>query len=123
MVKQMLKKVRKEHRLTQEDVAKILGIDRTTYTFYETGKTSPSITTLVTLSNLYNCTVGYLAGVEDNNPRFKRKQTEISASDPDPIARLSKEEQLAVMYFRLVPDEKIDEVIDVIRSYGRYNGR
>ena len=119
MVKQMLKKLRKEHHLTQEDVAKILGIDRTTYTFYETGKTSPSIATLVTLANMYNCSLGYIAGVEDNNPRFKRIQTDFSISDPDPVARLSKEEQLAVLYFRLVPDDKIDEVVDVIRSYGR----
>ncbi len=119
MVKEMLKKVRKEHKLTQEDVAKILGIDRTTYTFYETGKTSPSISTLVTLANLYNCTLGYLAGVEENNPRFKRVQTDISLSDPDPVARLSKEEQLAVMYFRLIPDDRIDEAIDLLRSLGR----
>lgn len=120
-MKDRLKKERKQHGLTQEDIAKVLGIDRTTYTFYETGKTSPSISTLITLSNIYNCTLGYLAGVEDNNPRFKRIQTDISLADPDPAARLSKEEQLAVLYFRLVPDEKQDEALDLLRKIGRCN--
>ena len=119
MVKKMLKEVRKAHHLTQEDVARILGIDRTTYTFYETGKTSPSVTTLTTLAKMYNCSVGYLAGVEENNPRFKKVETEISLKDTDPTAHLSREEQLAVMYFRCIPDERLDEAIDILRSMGK----
>lgn len=119
MVKKMLKDVRKSHRLTQEDVSKILGIDRTTYTFYETGKTSPSVATLITLAKMYNCSLGYLAGVEENNPRFKRIETEISVKDTDPTAHLSREEQLAVMYFRCIPDDKLDEAIDMLRSMGK----
>lgn len=119
MVKEMLKAVRKAHRLTQEDVAKILGIDRTTYTFYETGKTSPSVTTLTTLAKMYNCSVGYLAGAEENNPRFKKIESEISVKDPDPTAHLSREEQLAVMYFRCIPDERLDEAIDILRNMGK----
>ena len=48
----------------------------------------------------------------DNNPRFKKVETEISINDPDPTAHLSREEQLAVMYFRCIPDEKLDEAIE-----------
>ena len=117
-MKETLKRVRKEHKLTQEDVAGVLGIDRTTYTFYETGKTSPSIATLTTLAALYNCSLGYLAGVEENNPRFRRNPSEISNADPDPMARLSKEEQLAIMYFRQIPDDKLDEAFDALRVLG-----
>lgn len=119
MVKKMLKAVRKSHHFTQEDVAKILGIDRTTYTFYETGKTSPSVATLITLAKMYNCSVGYLAGVEENTPRFKRVETEISVKDTDPTALLSREEQLALVYFRCIPDDKLDEAIDMLRSLGK----
>jgi len=119
MVKKMLKVVRKSHKLTQEDIAKMLGIDRTTYTFYETGKTSPSVSTLVTLAKMYNCSVGYLAGVEENNPRFKKVETDISSKDTDPTAHLSREEQLALMYFRCIPDDRLDEAIDMLRSLGK----
>ena len=70
MVSESLKKVRKEHKLTQQDIADVLGVDRSTYTFYETGKTSPSIQTLQKLSNIYNVTIGYLAGSEENRPEL-----------------------------------------------------
>ena len=68
MVSESLKKVRKEHKLTQQDIADVLGIDRSTYTFYETGKTSPSVQTLYKLSNIYNVSMGYLSGYEENRP-------------------------------------------------------
>ena len=49
MVAENLKNIRKEHKLTQQDIANVLGIDRSTYAFYETGKTTPSVNTLYKL--------------------------------------------------------------------------
>ena len=42
----LLKIYRKNSLLTQQQVADALNINRTTYTYYETGKTEPSIDTL-----------------------------------------------------------------------------
>ena len=36
-----LKEIRREHNFTQLDLAEVLGIDRTAYTYYEMGKTQP----------------------------------------------------------------------------------
>lgn len=118
MVSENLKRVRKEHKMTQQDIADVLGIDRSTYTFYETGKTSPSIATLYKLSNIYNVTIGYLAGYEENRPELKTRHisTIVSASEIDPIAHLSKEEQLILMCYRVAQAEKKQEILRFVRN-------
>ncbi len=118
MVSKSLKKVRKEHKLTQQDIADVLGIDRSTYTFYETGKTMPSIKTLHALSNIYNVTMGYLAGYEENRPDLKAKHVASAASsDVDALAYLSKDEQLAVMTLRILSEEKRQELMKLIKNF------
>ena len=118
MVSESLKKVRKEHKLTQQDIADVLGIDRSTYTFYETGKTSPSVPTLYKLSNIYNVTIGYLAGYEENRPELKVKHVTpaMNAPDVDPIALLTKDEQIMLMCYRLLQSDKQKEVMKYIKS-------
>ena len=118
MVSESLKKVRKEHKFTQQDIADVLGIDRSTYTFYETGKTSPSIATLQKLSNVYNVTIGYLAGYEENRPELKSKHVSPSISTPDidPIALLSKDEQIMLMCYRVLSNEKKNEILKQIKN-------
>ena len=118
MVSESLKKVRKEHKLTQQDIAEVLGIDRSTYTFYETGKTSPSIATLHKLADIYNVSIGYLAGYEENRPELKTKHVtpSLSAPDVDPIAFLSKEEQIILMCYRIIPQDKKQEILKYIKS-------
>lgn len=38
---------------TQNEVADYIGVERSTYTYYETGKTLPDIFTVILLSELY----------------------------------------------------------------------
>lgn len=118
MVSESLKKVRKEHKLTQQDIADVLGVDRSTYTFYETGKTSPSIQTLQKLSNIYNVSVGYLAGYEENHPELKAKHVSpsMNAPDVDPIALLAKDEQIMLMCYRVLMNDKKQEILKYIKN-------
>lgn len=48
-----LRQLRIKKGYTQEQVAKALGINRTTYTKYETGVTQPSLEQLKKLSELF----------------------------------------------------------------------
>ena len=48
-----LRKFRGEEGYSQEEVAQLLGVSRPTYTYYETGHTTPSIEDLYLLSQLY----------------------------------------------------------------------
>lgn len=62
-----LKALRKEHKLSQTEIAKILNIVQATYNGYETGKYEPSIETLCKLADYYNVSLDYLVGRERVN--------------------------------------------------------
>ncbi len=49
-----IKMLRHSLSMTQQQVADKIGIERTTYTYYEMGKTEPSLKTLAKLSKLFN---------------------------------------------------------------------
>ena len=55
-----LKEIRKKHGLTQQEVAKKLGVVQKTYRNYENGTTEPSIETLIELSKLFHTTIDNL---------------------------------------------------------------
>lgn len=59
---EQLKKLRLSHKLTQKEVADLLGVDRTTYVKYETGKSEPTFETLRRLADYFEVTSDYLIG-------------------------------------------------------------
>ena len=61
-----LKKLRKIHNLTQDDIAKYLDIHRTTVTQYESGEIIPTTQNIIKLAKLYNVTTDYLLCYELN---------------------------------------------------------
>ncbi len=63
---QRIKALRKEHKYTQEDVAKKLNISIAALSRYETGAFEPkSLELIVDLSTLYNVSTDYLLGKTD----------------------------------------------------------
>ena len=106
MLAKRLRELRTMHHMTQKMIAQALGIDRTTYTYYEAGTTKPSVDTLFKLSQIYNVTVGYLMGVEENRPELKKEQPEPVLSDGDLSVRsLRDDEKQLLIFFRLLSDE------------------
>lgn len=66
MISYWLKYYRHESGLTQQQVADRLKIERSTYTYYETGKTKPDINTLIKIAKVFNINyTALLEGVED----------------------------------------------------------
>ena len=59
-----LRSLREAKKMSQNDVAKILGISRTAYVKYETGESRP-IRKLNELSTLFNVSTDYILGNED----------------------------------------------------------
>jgi transcriptional regulator with XRE-family HTH domain len=53
---------RKKLGLTQEQIAKQLGITRSAYTYYETNKTQPSLETAIKLADVMKVSLDYLVG-------------------------------------------------------------
>lgn len=52
-VAKKLRILRENSNFSQADIAAMLGMDRSTYAYYETGKTEPSLKTIVKLAELY----------------------------------------------------------------------
>lgn len=65
-----LKELRKQKRMTQEEVAFHLKIARATYSRYESGEYEMSYKTLIMLAELFSVSIDYLLGRYDRNPVF-----------------------------------------------------
>jgi len=61
-LKLRLKVLRIEFELTQSDVAQKVGLSTTGYGNIETGKSIPSLETLIKLADLFNVSLDYLIG-------------------------------------------------------------
>lgn len=57
--------LRKEKKLTQSDLAVVLGISRQAYSNYEAGKRQPDNETMLKLAEYFNVSVDYLLGRDD----------------------------------------------------------
>ena len=61
-----LKDLREDNDLTQKDVAKLLLITQQQYSLYEKGYRDIPTSALITLAKLYNVSVDYILGVNDD---------------------------------------------------------
>ena len=59
-----LRLLREKNGLTQKQVADMLNIDRSTYAYYESGKTRPDILTIAKLARLYRISTDFLLDVK-----------------------------------------------------------
>ena len=62
-----IKELRKLNKITQQDLAEMLGVSYQAISRWENNITSPDITTLPVLANIFNVTVDYLLDVNINN--------------------------------------------------------
>ena len=68
-----LKTFRTLNGLTQGEVAEVLKLDRSTYTYYEKGRV-PNLDTLNKLSKLFNVSVAELIGERDDRLTLSKTQ-------------------------------------------------
>ena len=59
-----LKRVRQDARMTQAEVAKIVGVAKNTYCNWELGTREPNILKIKALAKLFGVSVDYLVGFE-----------------------------------------------------------
>lgn len=70
----MIKKLRNECHLTQEELAKKLGLTRSTIGMYETGKREPDFETLEKIADFFNVNMNYLLGKESKDVFLRIKK-------------------------------------------------
>jgi len=61
---EIIRKLRKERGLTQQQVADYMQIDRSTYAYYESGRTRINIDVVVKLAHFYRIPYAALLGPE-----------------------------------------------------------
>ena len=64
MLNAKIKEVRTARKLTQEELADLVGVTKTTISGWETGLYTPSVNTLVVLSRILHTTPNYLLSFE-----------------------------------------------------------
>lgn len=128
MISKILRKLRENSGLTQQQVAETLNIDRSTYAYYETGKTTPDINTIIKLAKIFN--VSYTEIFEDEDKSFYSKVSDISTEDDNILLKygrknnqqiydLSKEEQKIIIAYRLLPKEKQNKILEEIYNQAK----
>ena len=125
MLNQRLKHFRTSSGLTQQQVADVLGLDRSTYAYYESGKTTPDIKSVNKLLKIFN--ISYYELMEEPDP------TTLTVSDPDAesdredvdkirIYDLSKMEKRLITYFRVLSSNQQKDLLESI-SPDAFEGR
>ncbi len=114
-----LKYYRKESGLTQLQVANALGIDRSTYTYYETGRSHPKYHHLNLLSKLLNVPISDflddeapVCSVADKTDSHETQSHENDDSQSQMTLRsLTRDEQNLILKFRLYSAKQKEELL------------
>lgn len=112
-----LKFFRKKASLTQQEVATALGIERSTYAYYEASKTKPKLETLKMLARLYNTNIDMLI----ENDTLSDREDILSSPDryekwyvEDRLNQLSDFEKAVLLRVRLMSADEKKKLIDYI---------
>ena len=97
--------------LSQRQVADCLGVNRSTYTYYENGRSEPDINTLKLLAKIFNVSFISLLPNDDSETLNDSENIEIN-----PIYSLSKEEQDLLISFRLLNSEEKADILAKITN-------
>lgn len=107
MVGDVLRSLREQNGLTQKQVSEIMKIDRSTYSYYETGRTVPDMYTLAVLSRIYNITPEYMMslcyGKASGNKQVELQSNAVVSSfsgSSEYLSELNRDEQNLILYFR-----------------------
>lgn len=79
-----IKELRKQKKLTQDEVSKRLGIGRTTYLGYENGKIGIPAKRLEELADLFEVSIDYLSGKIEHKTVYEKWDSE---HDSDALSR------------------------------------
>lgn len=101
-----LRALREGQHLSQQKLAKKIGISQQRLHGYETGAYEPNIATLINLANFFETSVDYLVG----NTNIKHKIEPVSS------ASLNANEKVLINKYRKLDQDARDSIIKVLDS-------
>jgi len=110
----LLKTLRKENGLTQQQVADYLHLDRSSYAYYESGRTKINIDILIRLAQFFQISLAMLVGeelpaqqLESGSPEENLEAVLVNDS-VSRFSQLTREEQYLVILYRSgTPDQRL----------------
>ena len=120
LIGERLKSLREKHRLTQNDVAFQLSMDRTSISKYEHGILEPPIAVSRKFAKMYNISLDYLIGNDSTVVEFNDDGSD--GDDVLPFANLTKNEKMLILKMRLMSNEEKAEIESFIENKQRRNG-
>lgn len=116
--KNRLKELRKEHSITQQELADKIGIVRTAITNYETGRTIPDSETLSLIAKILNTTTDYLLGNSDirnpyNDQILTKKDEKDIAKDLENTLNRLETSQDGLMFDGEALDDETRELLKI----------
>lgn len=92
--------------MSQEEVADLLGIGRSAYTYYELARSKPDYDSLIRLSRLYRVSIDYLVGASNfpDSPSSASLPLEDDLSEEIAFGMLTAEERRLLSLYRQLPD-------------------
>jgi len=100
---EILKSLREQHGLSQQDVADKLNIDRTTYVKYESGSSKP-VRKLAEIASLFNVSTDYILGTEEPKKKI-----------PKDLKKLLDEEEITLNGRMVSPEDK-EKMLRIIEA-------
>lgn len=109
-----LLKLRKEFKMTQDDVANILGMSRTSFSKYENGIANPPLQVMRKLASIYNVGLEYLIFDDNTSIKLHDPQEEDEDSAKTPLSRITDLhpiEKEIVGKFRTLSDKEKKKIL------------
>jgi len=110
----LLKTLRKENGLTQQQVADYLHLDRSSYAYYESGRTKINIDILIRLAQFFQISLAMLVGEElpaqqlENKTPEENLETVLVNESVSRFAQLTRDEQYLVILYRSgTPEQRL----------------
>lgn len=107
--------IRKQHNLTQEKVGELVNLSQRSVANWESGTRSPSIPTLIELSEKFNVSVDYLLGISDVPEKAKKQPDVPEKAKKQPV---DQDKLLAKVISRLLilPEPALARVSDFLEG-------
>ena len=126
MLKDKLKECRLQCDLSQQKVAEMLNMHRSTYSYYELGKTEPSLDNIRTLARIFNVSLNELLEVEYipsahhgmADPGYEEEFERAAGDKVNRMGDLTRDEKTLILRFRLMTGKQRKELLQALSDPG-----
>lgn len=114
MLYRQLKVIRKQNGLSQQQLADVLGVSRSAYCGYETGRRTPDFSSIVKLSEFYKLPLENFIG--KSSAEFVFDEQYENQNDTQYLSQLSREERELICKYRCLSTEMQSEIVELLKE-------